>query len=391
VPTDWLYPDVSMAISINRMVVADEAADPLDRAGLGHALATPRTLDAGGVMLYPRLWDKAGVLLRDLATGCFFEAGNEDTAWVMAEILLAENGERLYPDAFEERDAFIPTLHPQTPVDPHIGKWLFDHRRPVKAELDDLGTCVFCERDGNLVGAELLPRDMMREWRVPEDDTPQASMYYIAGAHVVQQVSWFDRYEDLVPGVCGHCRYGWLAATRKSFDLAHDMAMGIPSAPGAADRRALAIWLMTQTLMSAVHQGTPFEPGWLHRASTRLRKTQRPPAGWGALIVHRQGYLGYNLGACAILASAVHGQSLPVENTPVQMLLTLPMRSSLFVAYWVNPDTYNLETELNKLMSELEPETFVQLWPDAGKVTWPPRARSGPLSIKLRDWLFREV
>ncbi|MBF0333086.1 MAG: type II toxin-antitoxin system death-on-curing family toxin [Alphaproteobacteria bacterium] len=88
----WIGPEVTFAIH-DRQIAEHGGLDGVrDRGAIESALARPRNLSAYG---RPDAADLAAALAYGVARNHGFADGNKRTAWVLARLFLADNGQRL--------------------------------------------------------------------------------------------------------------------------------------------------------------------------------------------------------------------------------------------------------------------------------------------------------
>ncbi|MGY2874442.1 prophage maintenance system killer protein [Marmoricola sp. URHA0025 HA25] len=281
------YLDVDTVIEFNQRY-GGLGAGVIDRRGLEASLARSWS-GFGEAEFYPTIWDKAGVLLHGLATTQSFSDGNKRTAWVTAATFLRLNGEDLMAVDPGEGERFVLDVVGGNHGPSDVAEWLFDHAEPLTEALDDHGECDFCGRIGDLPGAELLPRSIMRRSGYTAADQIYESAEL--GGDSDFGVRRFNPSRDLLPGVCGRCRSGWMSLVDRAGVPVLAALLELPDwTLSDSDRRNIACWAVKFALLRSTLE--PFALGsWRTRQSRRLRQERRVPAGWAVLAVHSQ--LGY--------------------------------------------------------------------------------------------------
>ncbi|MFJ4999927.1 type II toxin-antitoxin system death-on-curing family toxin [Microbacterium sp. NPDC088619] len=223
-----------------------------DKATIRGALGRP-SATWGGEILVGTLWDQAAVLLHALCTTQGFANGNKRTAWLLTKIFLESNGEVLGRHEDVEAERVINAIAAGEVGAEAIAEWLFQLASPLIAELSDRGRCVFCDVDGDLIGAELFNRNYLRRTM----RRPPEALVTLESSHATSvtddfAVTTFDAERDLVPGVCRVCRDGWIAEAGRGFTNAIRMSSQevIPVDPSFV--RYTSDWMLRIMLLAGV-------------------------------------------------------------------------------------------------------------------------------------------
>lgn len=241
-----------------------------DEATVRAALGRP-SASWDGEILVGTLWDQAGILLHALCTTQGFTNGNKRTAWLVTKIFLESNGEALGRHDDLEAERAINAIAAGEIGSDSIADWLFALASPLIAELSGRGRCVFCDAEGDLVGAELFNRNYLRRiMRRPPEALIAHDSTHLASMTDHLSVGVFDAERDLVPGVCRVCRDGWVAMTGPGFTDAVRISAREPFTVDLALVRSVSDWMLrTMLLVGALMPGMSHE--WLKHEAGVLR------------------------------------------------------------------------------------------------------------------------
>ncbi len=348
------YLDAETVIEINRVHCGADVG--VDRAGVEAAVARAWS-GFGDVEIYPTLWAKAAVYLHGLATTQYFLDGNKRTAWLAAGAFLRLNDEDLAEIPDDEAEDFILEMIAGEHDLPAVADWLFVHAMPLPEALADVGLCDFCDREGELPGAELDVRNVHRRASNRDADILQE---FTQGDNFTVGTRPFRWDRDLVPGVCARCREGWMRLVdREGWQTLAAIEQNVELPLFGDWRRKLAVYLVKSALLRSA-----LEPGvsgsWRRRHARRLREYGRVPRGWTVWALDLDEKVEH-VGSFTFGVSAdANGEPLARPDEPTVVQWTRYAAGCIFFVLYDDP---NAEAPLSFVALDQAGARPVDIWP----------------------------